>query len=69
MKIEIQKNRPLQKGKPGSVQLLLLDDNREVKGSVYVYPKFTNPDEDKGEFRVEVNSGGILGPLDIKLTI
>lgn len=38
-------------------------------GSVYVYPKFVHPSEDKSEFGVEVTSGGILGWLDFRVTI
>jgi len=69
MEIEIKKNPSLQKGKPGSVHLLLLDDNNEVRGTVSVHPKFTHPKEESQEFRVEINKGGLLGPIDIRITV
>ena len=71
MDIEIQKSPPLQEGRPGSVHLLLRDDNGETKGVVSVSPVWAKPDEEGWhKFRVEVFTAETISRvLDIKVTI
>jgi len=67
--IVVQRGVVIQEGKPASVNVLLLDDNNEVKGTVHVYPKLAATKDKSCEFRVEINKGGLLGPVDIKVII
>lgn len=69
MDIEIERPPALQKDTPSPVLLKLLDENKEVVGSVFVFPGWSEPMK-PNHFQVEVHKGATISPeVDIRLKI
>lgn len=69
MNIEIERFPNLQSGTPGAVIIKLIGSDKELKGSVCIYPRWHAPGEAE-RFQVEVNKGsGSFPDIDIKLQI
>jgi len=67
--IKVEKSPAIQKGRPGSVHLLLIGDDGETKATVMVYPKFEKPPF-TDTFIVRINKGSPLFPdVDVRLTL
>ena len=69
MDIEVERPPALQKDVPSPVFIKLLNENREVIGSVCVYPRWSEPVK-TNHFQVEVHKGDTISPeIDIRLKI
>jgi hypothetical protein len=72
LEIEIERPSALQKDTPSPVFIKLLNENKELIGSVSVFPRWYpsgKPDK-PSHFQVEVHKGGTVSPeVDIRLKI
>lgn len=68
-KIEIERSRAIQEGRPDSVHIKLIGTDGETKTTIDVYPRFEKPPF-TDTFRVEIHKGGYLSPdVDISLNL